>query len=213
MDSLFPREHAIEPLDGDKGREERGAFYTPDKLALAICQTLREKVIAEPKNIFEPGCGGGAFLRAVHATWPRCWSIFGIDLEPARGSMALDSAFTVMRGDLFKVQDKFSLIVGNPDFANAEAIARHCLAQLAPGGYLAFLLLAAIEESNDRNIPLPPGFKTPFWVEHPLYLRQAIGQRPSFRPDGKTDMRPYALHVWKEGHAGEYRGLRPLVWR
>lgn len=210
MDSLFPREHHIEPLDGDKGRKERGAFYTPDLLALAICKTLSEHVIAAPKSIFEPGCGGGAFLRAAVSTWPRCFSVLGVDLEPACKSTG---AYLVERADLFTIEDKFSLIIGNPDFSIAEAVVRHCIKQLAPGGYLAFLLLAAIEESNERNIPLPPGFKTPFWGEHPLYLRQALGQRPSFRPDGKTDMRPYALHVWKQGHTGEYRGLRPLVWR
>lgn len=206
MDSLFPREHAIEPLDGDKGREERGAFYTPGPLANAICGTLKTLGI-EPRSIFEPGCGGGAFLRAAVTTWPRCLSVMGVDLEPA-----CDGPGIVHKADLFSIEDSFSLIVGNPDFANAEEIARHCMKQLAPGGYLAFLLLAAIEESDARNCPRPD-FSPAFWDEHPLYLRQAIAQRPSFRADGKTDMRPYALHVWKHGHTGEYRGLRPLVWR
>ena len=37
---LFGEQPATEPADGEKGRLERGAFFTPDALALAICKTL-----------------------------------------------------------------------------------------------------------------------------------------------------------------------------
>lgn len=201
--SLFPREYATEPPDGDKGREERGAFYTADALALAICRSLREMLLLEfvsPKSIFEPGCGAGAFLRAVDAVWPSAY-LLGVDIVPACSGPGL-----VVERDLFEVKGAFDLIVGNPDFAQAEAIVRHCLAQLAPGGYLALLLLADFEGSQAR---------IGFWREHPIYLRQAIGDvRPCFRADGQSDQRPYAIFVWKQGWRGpEYRGLPPLVWK
>jgi hypothetical protein len=48
---------ATEPPDGDAGREERGAFYTPELLALAMCRSLAG-LIPAPEYVFEPGCGG-----------------------------------------------------------------------------------------------------------------------------------------------------------
>jgi hypothetical protein len=79
---LFGQEQiAVVPLDGEKGQIERGAFFTPGALALAICRTLKGLGVA-PGSIFEPGCGGGAFLRAADATWPAA-SLFGVDLLPA----------------------------------------------------------------------------------------------------------------------------------
>lgn len=218
MGDLFGHEAlAVEPPDGDKGRVERGAFYTPQGLALAICGTLRDTLAIDPEAVFEPGCGGGAFLRAVAATWSLnggCGGIHGVDLllpgspDAIEASMGLGDRSTsviIEQRDLFTCTNIGDLAVGNPDFAIAERVVRHCLAQLQPGGYVAMLLLSAFEESNDRIA---------FWREHPLYARQAIAQRASFRADGQTDMRPYSLFVWRHGWRGpEYRGLPPLVWR
>lgn len=196
---LFGHENmALEPPDGQEGRDERGAHYTDLKLAFAMCRQLA-RLGFQPKSIFEPGCGGGAFLRAAFATWPDAYLV-GVDLVPACMGPGL-----VVERDLFDVRGSFDLIVGNPDFARAEEIIEHCKAQLAPGGLLAFLLLSDFEGSQKRQ---------PFWLRHPLYLRQAIGgSRPSFREDGQTDMRPYSMFGWKEGYAGaEHRGLAPLDW-
>jgi 3'-phosphoadenosine 5'-phosphosulfate sulfotransferase (PAPS reductase)/FAD synthetase len=73
---------ATEPPDGEKGREERDAWFTPELLALAICRSLRDEVHRSPAHILEPGCGGGAFLRAARLTWPKA-KLTGIDLVPA----------------------------------------------------------------------------------------------------------------------------------
>lgn len=199
MSDLFPRAHAIEPLDGDKGREERGAFYTPDALALAICRTLRVECLIHPPSIFEPGCGGGAFLRAVVETWPECWSLIGIDKEPACKGPGL-----VQRGDLFEVKDNFALVLGNPDYSIAEEAVRHCLGLLASGGYLAFLLRAAFLGSSGR---------VALYRDFPLRYFQPIAQRPSFTTDGKTDPMEYGLFVWQQGFRGRGEILQPLVWR
>lgn len=189
---------AVLPPDKEKGQEERGAFYTPDALALAICRTLRSLNIG-PSSIFEPGCGGGAFLRAAAATWPEAY-LHGVDTVPACEGPGL-----VQRRDLFSVTSPTDLVLGNPDFAIAEAAVRHGLSILKPGGHLAFLLLASFEESAGR---------VPLFNEHPLFARQMIAQRASFTADGQTDQRPYALFVWSRDYRGDfYLGLRPLVWR
>ncbi len=199
MGDLFGREEiATQPPDGARGQEQRGAFYSPDALALAICGMLKAEGI-EPGSILEPGCGGGAFLRAAARTWPQA-SLLGVDLLPAcRGPGK------VLKQDLFKVRGAFDLVLGNPDFGIAEAAVRHGLSLLAPGGHLAFLLLASFEETIGR---------VPLFADFPLWLRQMIAQRASFTDDGQTDQRAYATFVWKHGARGRvYRGLQPLVWR
>lgn len=200
MKDLFGNELiATVAPDGEKGQEERGAFYTPQALADAICRTLKHDLHIGPSSIFEPGCGGGAFLRAAIATWPDA-SLLGVDLVPA-----CEGPGMVLQQDLFRVKGPFDLVLGNPDFGIAEAAVRHGLSTLAPGGHLAFLLLASFEEA-DKRVPLYRSF--------PLWARQMIAQRASFTNDGQTDQRAYALFVWEQGFRGDsYRGLRPLVWR
>jgi hypothetical protein len=198
MSELFAREVAIEPLDGDKGREERGAFFTPDALALAIAETLRDECMIYPDTILEPGCGGGAFLRAARAAWPAA-SLHGVDLAPACKGPGL-----VEKRDLFGVSGAFSLVMGNPDYAIAERAVRHCLGLLPTGGHLAFLLRAAFLGSTGR---------VPLYRDYPLRFFQPIAQRPSFTADGKTDPMEYGIFVFKQGWKGRGELLPPLCWR
>lgn len=194
---------ALLPPDGEKGQLERGAFYTPDLLAEQLCLSIDWNVYKlhenGPRSIFEPGCGGGAFLRAAAQTWPEA-SLYGVDLLPA-----CEGPGTVEQRDLFTVTESFDLVAGNPDFSIAEEVVRHCMKHARKGGYIALLLLSQFEESRKRSL---------FWRDCPLYLRQAIGApRPCFKANGETDQRPYSLFVWKQGHSGNYLGLPPLVWR
>lgn len=189
----------VEPLDGEQGRVERGAFYTPDPLARAICKTLLDECgIRDPLYILEPGCGGGAFLRAVNSTWnPR--HLLGVDLQPACSGPG-----EVLQADLFKTAGTFDLVVGNPDFTIAEAVVRHCLQHVHRAGYVAFLLRAAFLGSTGR---------VALYREHPLRYLQPIAQRPSFTTDGKTDPMEYALFIWQQGFKGRGEILPSLVWR
>jgi hypothetical protein len=203
LSDLFKREHAVEPLDGDKGREERGAFYTPDALAKAICGSIDWLVMEShesPCRILEPGCGGGAFLRAAWEQWaPEPDRMLGVDLEPACSGPG-----RVEKRDLFTVTDKFDLILGNPDYAIAERAVRHCLGLLDHDGYLTFLLRAAFLGSSGR---------VGLYRDFPLRYFQPIAQRPSFTADGKTDPMEYGLFVWQRGFHGRGEILQPLVWR
>ena len=201
---LFAEQPATQPPDGKPFgiKRARGAYYTPDALALALCRTLAAEPSfpAFPKNILEPGCGGGAFLRGARAAWPRA-ALMGIDLLPA-----CEGPGTVLTGDLFEMKAWVSidLVVGNPDFGIAEQAVRHCLKLLAPGGHLAFLLRAAFLGSDGR---------VPLYRDFPLRFLQPIAQRPCFTGDGKTDPMEYALFVWQQGWTGRGELLQPLVWR
>ena len=188
-------EIATQSLDGEKGRTERGAFYTPDKLAEAICAGLGEG--EGPAFVFEPGCGGGAFLRAARGQWPKCFLV-GVDLQPA-----CDGPGLVSKRDLFEVDGQPDLILGNPDYAIAERVVRHCLGLLAPGGHLAFLLRLAFLGSEGRAA---------LYREHPLRYLMPIAQRPSFTGGGSDPME-YGLFIWQQGFDGRGELVPPLVWR
>lgn len=178
-------------------KRARGAYFTPDSLARAITKTLGA-LLGAPADVFEPGCGGGAFLRAAHAEWPRA-TLLGVDLVPA-----CEGPGHVLTGDLFAWSMKPDLVLGNPDFDIAEKVMRHGMKLLTPGGHLAFLLRAAFLGSTGR---------VALYREFPLRYVQPIAQRPCFTGDGKTDPMEYALFVWQQGWRGRGELLEPLVWR
>jgi hypothetical protein len=187
---------ATEPPDGEAGREERGAFYTPELLALAMCRSLAE-LFGSPEYVFEPGCGGGAFLRAVREVWPKC-HLLGVDLMPA-----CDGPGLVEQRDLFTVDGQHDLVIGNPDFGIAERVVRHGIAHLAPHCHVAMLLRLTILGSETR---------VPFHREHPLRYLQPIAQRPAFKKGGTSDPTEYGMFVWEQGFKGRGEILPPLVW-
>jgi hypothetical protein len=210
---LVTPEIATQPADAlPTGQARpRGAYYTQDKLALAICRTLRVECGIEPEAIFEPGCGGGAFLRAALATWKldsACGGIHGVDLVPAVSVQDLPSltanSISVEARDLFTCENIGDLALGNPDYSIAEEVVRHCLKHVWPSGYVAMLLRAAFLGSEGRAA---------LYREYPLRFFQPIAQRPSFTGDGKTDPMEYGLYVWRQGFNGRGEILPPLVWR
>ena len=195
MSDLFGPTINTMPIDGEKGRVERGAFFTPDLLARAIARTLGELI--SPSTVLEPGCGGGAFLRAARAEWPSAL-LTGVDLLPA-----CDGPGAIFTGDIFRHQGRYDLILGNPDYGRAEEIVRHCMLLLEPGAHLAFLLRAAFLGSTGR---------VALYREFPLRYLRPIAQRPSFTGGG-SDPSEYALFVWQAAFKGNGEILPPLVWR
>ena len=203
MTDLFGQQPATQPLDGEKGRKERGAFFTDDRLALEIARVVERRLLpfcntGGDVRIFEPGCGGGAFLRAAASVWPG-EDLYGVDLLPA-----CDGPGRVEQRDLFDVRGEFDLCIGNPDFGIAAEVVRHCMCLLAQGGFVAFLLRLSFLESADR---------VPLYRDFPLRYFQPIAQRQSFTGEGQTDKVGLGLFVWKKGHAGPGEVYQPLEWR
>jgi hypothetical protein len=194
---LFGPVVATQPPDGEAGRA-RGAYYTNDALALSLVRTLRATLGVPAKTILEPGCGGGAFLRAAEKAWPFA-ALHGVDLVPA----CTGPGFIQTR-DLFTVQTGYDLVLGNPDFSIADRVVRHCMGLLTKDGHLALLLRLSFLESIER---------VPLFTDFPLYAFQPIAQRQSFTGDGQGDKVGLGLYVWKQGHRGPGRILSPLVWR
>lgn len=183
-------------------KRERGAYYTPDSLALACAQLLAD-YIPPPERIIEPGCGGGSFLRAANATWPKA-QLLGVDLVPACTGPGI-----VRTQDLFDEsipREAFDLAIGNPDFDIAERVVRRGLELVRFGGSVAFLLRLGFLASQSR---------VPLYREHPLSIFAPIAGRPSFTGGG-TDQYDYGFFVWtrgSRGFAGAGKLLQPLEWK
>jgi len=97
--------------------DELDRHYTPDRLALIICERLAEH-ITPPRTIIEPSVGGGAFARAARKVWPGVY-IIGVDIDPqAEGAKYCDE-FIV--GDFVELAatGKLSadMVLGNPPFS------------------------------------------------------------------------------------------------
>lgn len=192
---------ATEPPDAaEEGeRRARDAYYTPDLLALAICRSLRQLGL-NPTYLLEPGCGGGAFLRAMREVWPKA-HLLGIDIAPA-----CDGPGLVQKRDFFRPEFAAGVsdaAIGNPPFDLAEKFVRRGLEVVSKGGYVAFLLRITFLAGKGR---------VPLYREHPLWAFQPIAGRPSFTGGG-SDPSEYGVFVWKKGHQGEGRILGPLEWR
>lgn len=197
---LFGDQPETQPPDAKPAGEKRarGAYFTNDALALAICRSLYSEFGIYPGSVFEPGCGGGAFLRAAHQTWPAA-QLLGVDLVPC-----CEGPGRVETRDLFETRGSFDLSVGNPDFGIAERVARHCMGQLTPRGWLALLLRLSFHESAER---------VPLFTDFPLRAFQPVAQRQTFTGDGATDKVGLGVFVWQDGFRGRGELLPPLLWR
>jgi hypothetical protein len=177
---------------------ERGAYFTPDMLALRICERLASRGIA-PARILEPGCGGGAFLRGAHATWPAA-QLLGVDLVPectgpgiVRTQDFFDDAIPI---------GAFDLVLGNPPFDLAERFIRRALALVPDGGHVAMLLRMALAAGRREGLH----------EQFPLLRLDPVTPRPSFTGGGTDKGQEYALLCWKKGWKGEFTG-KHLVWK
>ncbi len=177
-------------------RRERDAYYTPDQLALACCQVLRREGV-RPATILEPGCGGGAFLRAFAKVWPDA-STLGVDIAPA-----CEGPGEVRTHDLFDLGGRFGAAIGNPPFELAERFVRRSLDLVAEHGWVAFLLRITFLAGQAR---------VPLYREHPLWSFWPIAGRPSFTGGG-ADTSEYGLFLWRNGHRAAGSIHEPLVWR
>lgn len=193
-------------MNGTKPRLADDAYFTPDKLALAICRKL-QVTIGDVANVVEPSAGSGAFVRAAWEVWPNAMVCAVEPNSPemdAKGHWLSWFPKTWEETTCRPLQCAESLIVGNPPFSLAEEHIQLALSRLAPGAHACFLLRASMLAGKGR-------FETLHKNGCLRHVWHVIG-RPAFTPDGKTDAAEYAVLVWQKGHSGPYEGGW-LEWR
>lgn len=195
------------PVDPETGRIEKEIYLTPDALALAICKRMFQRFARDncpqPRRILEPSSGGGAFLRAMRATWPDA-RITACDLREECREHA-DKVEALFYAGNFVTElwtDKFDLICGNPPFLEAEEHRKRALQVLEPAGTLAFLLPVGFFGSKDRSETI--------WSNTDGTGFTPIYPRPAFFGGGSTDRMEYGLFEWEPG-SHELGRLEPII--
>jgi hypothetical protein len=129
-------------MDGEK---QRGAYYTPPRVAEALCRWA----VRPGDRVLDPACGDGVFLRAARAVLADATGV-EIDRDAARAAGATCADF--FRLDL----PAFDAVVGNPPYVHFDRLLpgsrTHAIARAARLGvrfgagastWAPFLVLAA----------------------------------------------------------------------
>ena len=163
-------------------RDALDRYYTPPALALAtVDAVLARTPLGSDAAVLEPSSGGGAFVDALAERGLLSVDTVDIDLGARRGA-----SHHVVDFLLWETERRYSLIIGNPPFGEAQAHITKALSLLEPDGILAFLLPMPFWCSIER---------APWWPTHMPSLLSAVRPRPEFRGDG-ADMQEIALYVW-----------------
>ncbi len=216
---------------GDTPRREHDDYFTPDPLALAIAGAVRDR-FGLFHVVVEPSAGGGAFVRAARAVWPRAKIIA---LEP-NGPWARPYAEGMLRTPLHDAGadevlrlrwEQFDgiprdltdrlLILGNPPFDLPEDRARRNKAgndrsEIPVTAERHVLLgLQRLQPDDVLTFLTRQSFATTaprvrrIWRPTKLTCRWDIAPRPSYT-GGKSDGAEYNALAWRVGHQGPYEG-------
>ncbi len=212
-----------------KERDPLDRFYTEDRLALRIAETVY-RMAPQARTFLEPSSGGGAFLRAIRGAWGFHTLITAVDIDPGARAPAEHvevgaSFFNVPFFDFQPAEldngSTVDVVLMNPPFATppppgrkqgipcAAAHVRHALGMLDVGGVLACLIRQSFLATQDRA----EMFK--------LYCPAAVDilvERPSFTQDGATDQHEYCVVYWQRESRLLFRRpestiLRWLSWK
>lgn len=193
-------------------RKENDAYDTDPAVALACMEwleanTARNHYVADPFRILDPTAGTGPFVKAAREVFAGSM-IATIDLRPeCEKACTAAGARVFWAGDALTTPAKTiaaaDLIVTNPPFTLADALARHFYANMHPGAILAFLLnvtfIGAQERWADGTDPDFPDLG--LFKAAPLTYLVPIQPRPQFldvNSEGKKASSPLecALFVW-----------------
>ena len=178
-------------------------YATPPDLARLICAHLRDdwygrRGLPQPLVVMEPGCGEGAFLRAVQEAWPGT-ARFGVEVNAELAAEAgrrgvpttLATGWEVVCGDFLSATPHpvVDLAATNPPFVRAQEFVQRTLLWLKPGGYAAFLLRLNFLGGKERYRTL--------WRDSRHYRHKyVLPARISFTSDNKTDSVDYGVFVF-----------------
>lgn len=175
----LPGVAALPPVGDPLGRR-----YTPDLLALRICQRLAAAGVS-PSVVIEGHVGGGAFVRAARATWPSA-RIIGVDIDPTAPGLALcDAAHTGSWEDVaaaLLAAHPHALVVGNPPFdaprsGDPDRAQRHLRAAAAP------------------RVPVRIAWVLPLAYLGTQAWHELLTEHPTCEPEWPIVGRPWGEHV------------------
>lgn len=169
---------------------------TPMPLVDVCVNKIAELAIGPAPRILDIGAADGRWGHFARDKWPTA-NIVGVEIRDVEHEAPyredydfwLHSNFLNLRAVPYDCPDEFDLILGNPPFKIAQRLVKRCMANLAPAGYLIFLLRLGFLCGQRRH--------KDFWPKYPLQHFDLCPKRPSFSEDGGNDMTEYALFRWQ----------------
>lgn len=98
-------------------RDPLDRWYTPQDAANAVVRHVAGlgRALGSSPTVIVPGCGGGAFLRAIDTVWPSRSDVWACDPDPAAHP---DSA-TARWQDVAGAVPRHAIVITNPPFSEA----------------------------------------------------------------------------------------------
>jgi hypothetical protein len=189
LDLVFGNFCPMSATNRGRSRKKSDQYPTPESALEAILPVFCSLYLGGP--VLEPSCGAGNVVAYLRKMVPESGPWLGIEIDPTYAQ-----AWDELAGDRRIVGDfltmdfgskRWSFIVGNPPYRDAEAFVRKCWEVLEENtGRLMFLLRLNFLGSQKRR---------PFFLELPPSDVFVLSKRPSF-VNGGTDATEYAWFVW-----------------
>lgn len=165
-----------------------------------VLDALAEHIEFDGTLIWEPACGEGQLVRAMHAHGA---TLVATDLHDYGKYPMLQMDFLDPAASIYR---NFHGIVTNPPYGpngrTAEKFIEAGLARLPPGGFMALLLGADFDSGGSRARLFR---ECPDFAGRVVLNRRIVWFEPEPREDGKAPSGPSANHTWFIWH-------RPHIW-
>ncbi|GEM_PF-7044617 len=123
------------------------AYFTPLPVSLQGMWTLAS--VANPQTIVDVGAGSGSLGQAAAAAWPWAERV-AIEARASEVPHLRRNYHKVVIGDALTAPlPSADLIIANPPFTSALALAERALAAVRPGGFVFFLVRQTWGDADD----------------------------------------------------------------
>ena len=185
-------------------RPDKDAYVTPHALADAavvylVQNWLPDAAYRDPDSILDTGAGTGVW-GAAWRNYTNAGYLRGIEVRELSKPNDYDDWVVA---DFLEWQPdsmRYSIILGNPPFSQAEAFIHQSLGLLSPQGVLLYLLPSGFQHGERLGRGL--------FAETPPTEVVSLCQRPNFAGMGNQNVNDYILLIW----TGKYDGPSLHGW-
>ena len=174
-------------------RDAWDRYFTP----VEVAERIVRRVWQNPARVLEPSCGAGAFLEAIHRVDPEGTAkVHAIDpavLPTLHGKQQ----FRKTSLELFDVEFRYNLIIGNPPFSLWRDHVELAAKLLAPDGLLAFLLPSGSLHGRRRRKWWRGFRKGPLRFRGMMPLDGRVAVTLVGEPRPSPPKQDYSVFIWK----------------
>lgn len=173
--------------DSTYERKERDSYPTPPWVTKALVPHLRQPL----QDVWEPACGSGAMVDALHEAGGFC--VTASDIHETRQDF-------LQMGIPKSWGESIGAIITNPPYTLAQEFCEHALRLMEPvGGQVAMLLRVDFDSAKTRSHLFRD---CPAWSKKVVLTKRIVW---FVEDDGKPKSSPsenHALYIWDWKHEG-----------